>query len=366
MRRFNFLGLVVFLTFGIRQDSRGAEVLIRSGKVDQLTMDPNDAVWQKAQAVEVPLSKQSMVSPHGGGSVATLTVQSLYSAKEVAFRLQWKDATKDDRWDLTNRFSDACALQFPMKSKTLPSPFMGDINNPVNIWRWAAIVQQAERFPKAYADFYRQDAIETTIKFHDKAGENLIAVGFGTLTRQNAQDIEANGEWVDGRWSVVFKRKFSSKEGAVFKENAVFPVGFAVWDGTGKERDGMKSVGFWQWLILGKAEAPYGKSPAEKGKSIFARYGCATCHGPDGKGGVKNPNSQGGEIPRIDRVAEGFTEEEVKKVIMDGRIPVPEDAKAPLPPFWMNAWKSVLSEEELHNLVDYLFSLLPKGKKEEW
>lgn len=347
-----------------------SEAEIKSIKVEKLSLNPADPLWQKTPATQIHLSKQNMVTPHGGGSVNSLEVKSLHTKSEIAFLLRWKDETKNATWDVSAKFTDACALQFPLKltNGRIPSPFMGEKDNPVNIWRWMAVAETKDksRFPEAYSDFYRQDAIETMVSFPKETAENLIASGFGTVAREPQQDIEASGKWEKSYWGVVLKRKLSSSAGASFKENSSMPVSFAVWDGSRNERDGMKSVGFWQWLVVGQAQVKIGKTATERGKTVFARYGCATCHGPEGKGGVANPNVKGGKVPPLDKVAEGFSEDEIKKVIRDGRIPEREDLNAPYPPLWMNAWKTVLDDNELANLIQYLFSLLPKEKKEEW
>ncbi|MEK7287141.1 MAG: ethylbenzene dehydrogenase-related protein [Elusimicrobiota bacterium] len=342
-----------------------SEIILQSQKTAKIVLDPDDASWRKALPVVVPLSAQSMVSPRSGGSAGTLEVKSLYSRDEIAFLLRWKDDSKDSKWDSSGRFTDACALQFPMKSGALPSPFMGDKDNAVNIWRWMAVAQETDRFPKAYADFYRKDAIETSVKFPEKPAENLTARGFGTLERLSRQDVDALGRWQDAQWRVVLKRRMDSTAGVSFKENSVTPVSFALWNGSNKERDGMKSVAFWQTLLIGKAARAQGKSPKERGKFVFARFGCAACHGPDGKGGVKNSNSSGGEVPPLEFVKEGFTRDEVKETIRKGRNSVSEDSNAPPPPLHMNNWSQIMDEEELGDLVEYLWSLGPE-KTEEW
>ena len=39
-------------------------------------------------------------------------------------------------------------------------------------------------------------------------------------------------------------------------------------------------------------EEPRADTAIERGRVVYARYGCAMCHGADGKGGFKNPNSE--------------------------------------------------------------------------
>ena len=104
-------------------------------------------------------------------------------------------------------------------------------------------------------------------------------------------------------------------------------------------------------------------SPVERGKEIFRKYGCAGCHGQEGKGGVPNPNAKTGEqVPALVHVADGYTRDELMKVISYGRRQIDAmDPKRPQPPLYMPAWGSTIEPAEIADLASYLFSLKPKG-----
>ena len=104
-------------------------------------------------------------------------------------------------------------------------------------------------------------------------------------------------------------------------------------------------------------------SPVERGKEIFRKYGCAGCHGHEGKGGVPNPNAKTGEqVPALVHVADGYTRDELMKVISYGRRQIDAmDPKRPQPPLYMPAWGSTIEPAEIADLASYLFSLKPKG-----
>lgn len=107
--------------------------------------------------------------------------------------------------------------------------------------------------------------------------------------------------------------------------------------------------------------------PRERGGQLFEKHQCAACHGALGKGGIKNPNAVGGLVPAIDRVAEGFTREELREKLAKG-VPAPKkvDPAGADTPLFMPAWGQVLSEKELDSLIEYLLSLMPKGEGEGW
>ena len=60
--------------------------------------------------------------------------------------------------------------------------------------------------------------------------------------------------------------------------------------------------------------------PMERGHEVYHNYGCAGCHGPDGKGGVPNPNAKTAQlVPDLIHVAEGYTKDELKARILKGQ-----------------------------------------------
>jgi mono/diheme cytochrome c family protein len=104
----------------------------------------------------------------------------------------------------------------------------------------------------------------------------------------------------------------------------------------------------------------------ESGKQAFVRYGCVGCHGQDASGGVPNPNAQGGQVPALIHVAEDYKKPEVAKIIQNGKTAPIEDPNKPPPPLYMPSWKAVLSEEDVANIVEYLWSLKPKEAEDKW
>lgn len=109
-----------------------------------------------------------------------------------------------------------------------------------------------------------------------------------------------------------------------------------------------------------KEPQPVPSSSIERGRAIYQKIGCVACHGFEGRGGIRNPNMDAGEeVPPLIYVSEGFTREELKETIRDGKFPARAGAGHPSPPLWMPSWKQKLSDEEIDSLVDYLISLKP-------
>ena len=105
-------------------------------------------------------------------------------------------------------------------------------------------------------------------------------------------------------------------------------------------------------------------TPVERGRAVFQKYGCFQCHGPEGKGGVSNPNAKTAElVPSLIYVADGYTKAELIAFISRGERNIPRlNPAGPEPPHFMPQWGPVISTNELSDLADFLFSLKPKGK----
>lgn len=109
-------------------------------------------------------------------------------------------------------------------------------------------------------------------------------------------------------------------------------------------------------------------TPAQRGRAVYERYGCALCHGADGTGGFLNPNAEtAGKVPAVIYVAEGYTKAELQRKILDGVPSVGRaDPKGPRPPFRMPGWRGQMTPQELDDLVLYLMGLAPKSSDAKW
>ncbi|MFN4218877.1 MAG: ethylbenzene dehydrogenase-related protein [Candidatus Bipolaricaulia bacterium] len=235
----------------------------------ELTPDPTAQLWNTVQPVTVTLSPQQVTKPFGGGAVKELQVRALHNGRLIALLVEWADPTQDQELAQTDKFGDGVAVQFPVDPKANPSPFMGDAQNPVNIWQWQAAWQRdideggladVDRTYPPYASevpygiYVGRDAGNwRSQRDHKTPVENLIAQGLGTLTHQELQHVLGKGVWENGRWRVVFVRALHTglAGDASFEAGQKNFVNFAVWDGSSGERGARKSVSLnWHELML--------------------------------------------------------------------------------------------------------------------
>lgn len=148
------------------------------------------------------------------------------------------------------------------------------------------------------------------------------------------------------------------------------------------------------WL---EPSPPPGAGPVERGKWLFRKKGCFTCHGQEGRGGVANWNYVKDTVPALNSLAEKlmlFDPEDVdtivgemerghdldslvdsasvphfnvflaqcrsvRDVIRKGSASGKKDPLGPDPPLVMPAWGQRLSEADIDAIIAYLLTLRP-------
>jgi mono/diheme cytochrome c family protein len=99
---------------------------------------------------------------------------------------------------------------------------------------------------------------------------------------------------------------------------------------------------------------PHDQGPAVAGAALYIRYGCINCHGPNGLGGVPNPQSPDKSIPPLsgqDFRKEFDTDAKIIAIIRTGSV----IGKPPI--VSMPHWGSIISNRNLQALVAYLKTL---------
>src|SRR5437870_1269591 len=101
---------------------------------------------------------------------------------------------------------------------------------------------------------------------------------------------------------------------------------------------------------------PQNQGLAVAGGALYVRDGCINCHGPNGLGGVPNPQSPDKTIPPLsggDFRGEFNTDAKIIDVIRSGSV----IGRAPI--VSMPHWGGIISNQDLQALVAYLKTLKP-------
>jgi mono/diheme cytochrome c family protein len=99
---------------------------------------------------------------------------------------------------------------------------------------------------------------------------------------------------------------------------------------------------------------PQGQGLAVEGAALYVRYGCINCHGPNGLGGVPNPQSPDKAIPSLSGVdfrKEFDSDAKIVAVIRSGSV----IGRAPI--VSMPHWGGIIPSDQLQALVAYLKTL---------
>jgi mono/diheme cytochrome c family protein len=99
---------------------------------------------------------------------------------------------------------------------------------------------------------------------------------------------------------------------------------------------------------------PSGQGAAVAGAALYVRDGCINCHGPNGLGGVPNPQSPDKSIPPLsglDFREEFNTDAKIIAVIRSGSV----IGRAPI--VSMPHWGGIIPPDQLRALAAYLKTL---------
>ncbi len=270
------------------QQAQKASLLARV--VASVPDDPQDARWQDADLLDVPLAPQAVVKPRiYEAGIKALAARALYDAERIAIQLTWRDASSNARIASPGTFRDAVAIEFPADPASgIPYFAMGEPNKPVVIYQWKADWQFASEgdedglYPQMIVDWYpysgRAPGEIAAAADYAKSGdrsyvtswhagnslgdrelqgrtpiEKLEAEGFGSLTTLPAdrQDGRGKAAWKDGVWSLVLIVP-RAQDRFAFAPGMTIPVAFAAWDGAKRERGGEKAVSTWYFMSLEK------------------------------------------------------------------------------------------------------------------
>jgi DMSO reductase family type II enzyme heme b subunit len=201
-------------------------------------LDPDGAVWGPAAVERLKLEGTPLgLQPTGAirnawvgkqfGVVSGVEVVAVHDGSQLAFRLEWSDASENRGQDDSAAFADAAAVLLPGAAGA-PAFTMGAPGAPVNAWYWRAD--------------------------EDGHGRHVVAEGIGTSRMLDGELVSGRGVWKAGRWRVVIARALrvtTSEPVAQLQPGQTTGFAVAVWDGANGERGGIKAYsGDWRELRL--------------------------------------------------------------------------------------------------------------------
>lgn len=270
--------------------ARAFEIASERVSVDLSKGGYENTLWANVHAEKLSLLGQPMAIPKPKTTeTSTLRVQSVNDGKWIAFRMRWSDAEKSEAGRL-GKFSDAVALQFPVKTGPPPPIFMGAKDGPVHILHWRAQYQKdheqgkpemTDLYPNMNPDMYPMEFKDAgsvkgltdakrEVYAHGKAAGNpqsyakssavdeIVAEGFGSSSVIENNMTIGHAVWSGGEWSVVIARPMLRENGSMLQAGQEHFMAFAVWQG-GKDEVGSRKSLTMSWVplrVLEKAGKP--------------------------------------------------------------------------------------------------------------
>lgn len=230
-----------------------------AGKVSKLpTIDgkADDDAWKAAKEVVVKMDQPDEDPPK-----KTISIKAVHDGDSICFLLVWADPDKNDQhspfvWKDPagyepdeEKVEDACTLAFELEGK-FDSDMKAGIESKWDVWEWGAArtnpsgyaldrthvySRQAPAPPikgrrltdRAGGQIYFSHPIDagtpcyTKIELPEKKGAPMIPQYPSQKPTGSAADVQAKGEWANGKWTVEFKRKLSTGN----KDDTAFAVG---------------------------------------------------------------------------------------------------------------------------------------------
>lgn len=279
MRSLISIIIVSLLLVGACKRAQTPTAEVNVAQVKEITLDPTASVWDAVSLHASKMITQDLVDPRlMEPSTAEVQVKAITNGNEIAYRLEWIDASQNDLPG-PKHFIDGCAVQLPAKiDPNVPAPQMGEAGKNVEIsfWRadWQAIVEgRADTiqsiYPNATVDHYPSEAkplesnpqaqAEAALRYaparalgnrrsgpRDQPVEDLIAEGPSTLTPAPSAVSKGKGVRTAKGWAVVISRPIP----AGFSAANPSQIAFAVWEGSHTEVGARKMRTGWVPLIL--------------------------------------------------------------------------------------------------------------------
>jgi hypothetical protein len=253
------------------------ELVAAKVAADVSVPDPDAAYWQTAARGAIELTAQPMINPRPeSATTSQLVVQAVHDGTTIAFRIQWQDPDRSEAGRL-GEFSDALAIEFPVKRDGTTPVMMGAKDQPVHIYHWRAQYQRdkeqgkptmAQLYPNASVDMYPMDFKEAAggtpeqkesfspglvagnPQSYEKTGvDEIIAEGFSTSQVQQGHGGAAHATRGDDGWSLVITRPLVVDGGSTLAIGDTNSVAFAAWQGGLKEVGSRKCVTM-AWIPL--------------------------------------------------------------------------------------------------------------------
>lgn len=216
---------------------------------------PDDPRWQEAPRSGLVLAPLAW----SDDSIVAADVRAVHDGAQVAVRVAWSDATADGQDGGPTPFPDACALLFSADEEP-PIFGMGTSEHPTVLWHWRS--SGPERTvetlpPHGFVGPSRGSLAYVGARpWAEGESRAFEASGFDHLEPADGSSpggpLRVRARRVDWGWEVVFVRPMGpgAPGGFAVEPGRSIAFGLALWNGSGGDHRGRKSVTIWHELAL--------------------------------------------------------------------------------------------------------------------
>ena len=242
-------------------------VAAKVSKLPAIDGKADDDAWKSAKELVVKMDQPDEDPPK-----KTISVKAVHDGDSIVFLMVWADPDKNDQhspfvWKDPagyepddEKVEDACTLAFELEGK-FDSDMKAGIESKWDVWEWGA----ARTNPSGYAldrtHVYSRQAPAPPLKgrrLTDRAGGQIyfshpVDAGTPCYTKielpekkgaavlpqfpsqkpaGSAADVQAKGEYANGKWTVEFRRKLSTgnKDDTAFAAGKNYGIAVATFD----------------------------------------------------------------------------------------------------------------------------------------
>lgn len=224
---------------------------LRVPRVAALPPDGDDGAFARLEAVRLPTAPLWWRAE----AVYEANLRLAHDGEQIVFRIEWTDATRDDRARVGATMGDGIAVQF---ARTMDPPLfaMGTRSEPVNVWRWHAFDPKSTAGMVDLLSAMRHDNLDVPIgRVGVKPSAESLELGGPGSARSatgSGLPIAVHTAWHGGRWSATFRRPLRARASSEVELELGKPMLFAlaIWDGHIDTSAASKSITTWHVLEL--------------------------------------------------------------------------------------------------------------------
>ena len=252
------LAAVLVVVFGAPLQQAPELVAAKVAKLPAIDGKADDDAWKSARELKAGIDEPLEEKPK-----KMISLKAVHDGDSICILLVWEDPDKNDQhcpfaWKGSayepdeEKAEDFCSIGFALEGK-FDSDMKAGVESRWDVWEWCAARTNPSGFAidrtHAYTKAKPPEAVKSKkmtdrnqgqiyfshpvdegtpcfkkIEAPEKKGADVVPQYVPQTPAGSAADVQAKGEWANGKWTVEFKRKLNTGH----KDDTAFASGKAV------------------------------------------------------------------------------------------------------------------------------------------